>query len=140
MTERKMFRPDIVVEDETGAPIAIVEVKYKIREADRSYFYGQLQQFLSNSNHGQLAPFTIIADRDTIEIFSGAPGQTEPVRLSTSLLSAYDPQYPERSEHESYIVRLMELWLDDVAHHWRGGPAPAESQLPPGLAEALRAA
>lgn len=140
MTERKTFRPDIVVEDETGAPVAIVEVKYKIRDADRSYFYDQLQHFLQQSNHGRSAPFTIIADRDTIEIFSGAPGRTVPVRLNTSLLSAYDPNYRQRSEHESYIVRLMELWLDDVAHHWRSDPAPAESQLPPGLAEALRAA
>jgi hypothetical protein len=140
MTSHKTFRPDIVVEDESGAPVAIVEVKYRIRDADRRYFYDQLQLFLEKSNHGRLAPFTIIADRDTIEIFSGAPGKAEPVRLNTSLLSAYDPNYPERSEHVSYIVRLMELWLDDVAHHWHSNPAPAESQLPPGLAAALRAA
>ena len=140
MTARKPFRPDIVVEDESGAPVAIVEVKYKIRDADRGYFYDQLEQYLSHSNHGQLAPFTIIADRDTIEIFKGPPGKTEPVRLKTSLLAVYDPGYTERSEHVSYIVRLMELWLDDVAHHWRSDPAPAEGQLPDGLAEALRAA
>lgn len=140
MTARRQFRPDIVLEDESGAPVAIVEVKYKIRDADRGYFYQQLEQYLRNSNRGALAPFTIIADRDTIEIYHGIPGESEPVRLNTSLLSAYDPGYAARSEHESYLVRLMELWLDDVAHHWRSNPAPEESRLPPGLAEALRAA
>ena len=140
MTEPTQFRPDIVLEDEFGAPVAIVEVKYKIRDADRRYFYTQLENYLRNSNRGQLAPFTIVADRDTIEIFQGIPGESEPVRLNTSLLAAYDPHYAERSEHESYLVRLMELWLDDVAYHWRSNPAPAESHLPPGLADALRAA
>jgi hypothetical protein len=140
MTDKKEFRPDFVVEDSSGAPVAIIEVKYKIRDADRAYIYSQLEQYLRNSNHGRLGPFTIVADRDTIEIFGGVPGDSEPVRLETSLLSAYDSNYTTRSEHESYLVRLMELWLDDVAHHWRFDPAPAEDRLPSGLVDALRAA
>jgi len=140
MTAPRQFRPDIVLEDESGAPVAIVEVKYKIRDADRRYFYEQLENYLRNTNRGRLAPFTIVADRETIEIFQGVPGETEPVRLNTSLLSAYDPDYAERSEHESYLVRLMELWLDDVAYHWRSNPAPEEDRLPSGLADALRVA
>ncbi len=140
MTDRKEFRPDIVVEDQSGAPVAIVEVKYKIRDADRAYFYAQLEQFLRNSSRGGFSPFTIVVDRDMIEIFGGAPGETEPVRLRTSLLAAYDSDYSTRSEHQSYLVRLMELWLDDVAHHWRSDPAPEEDHLPRGLVDALRAA
>jgi len=139
MSERE-FRPDYIVKDDAGVPVAIVEVKYKIRDADRAFFYGQLEQYLRNSNRGLVGPFTLVVDRDTIEIFRGTPGLTEPTRLSTSLLSAYDTEYSARSEYESYIVRLMELWLDDVAHHWRFDPAPAEDELPPALVEALRAA
>lgn len=140
MTERNVFHPDIIIEDDYGVPIVIVEVRHTVHETDRSFFHDRLAQYVDRVRRAKTEMFTILADRETIEVFRGAPGESEPVRVPTSLLGAYDSGYPARSQHSEYLIGLIEAWLDDLAHHWHSNPAPHEEHVPPGLPEALRAA
>ncbi|MBV8580813.1 MAG: hypothetical protein JO225_05195 [Candidatus Eremiobacteraeota bacterium] len=140
MSEGGKFLPDLILRDESGSAIVVVEVKNKIQDVDRPFFYRQLDEYLRHAMPDTAKPFTIVVDRDSIEIFRGTPVAAEPIRLDTSILSAYDADFRRRSKYASYLERLVEVWLDDVAHHWRFDPAPAEEHLPAELTEALRAA
>lgn len=132
-------QPDIVRRNATGAPIAVVEIKQRIRPGDRAYFLRQLTDYLKASG---TARYGLLVDQDAIEVFEDSAAGVSPWRLHTvDTLERYDHDIRTRRDfYEGYLTTLVNAWLDDLAYHFRERDLPEAKQLPSGLLKALRAA
>ncbi len=135
----KIIRPDIIRRDEHGIPVAIVEVKYRIKDADRALFLRQLTDYVRAVGSVR---YSVLVDPTDIEVFEGAPAEHHSWKLRTSdILKRYDAKFSDRRNvDEGYLSTLINAWLDDLSFHAAKRTLPEESALPPGFVDVLRAA
>ncbi len=137
MTDR--FRPDIIISDRNGNPIAIVEVKASAAAHD-ARILDQLRHYIAAT--GDADTFAILADPDTIRIYRGeASNDSTPITIAASgILKRYDADYDSQVIYEPYLASLIEAWLNDLSIHWKSEHPPGEDLLPKELVTRLQAA
>ena len=55
---------------------------------------------------------------------------SELITLKTAaVLSHYDPEFGSKPIFEPYLITLVDVWLRDLAYHWKVGIPPASEQL-----------
>ena len=136
MTDR--FRPDIIIRDRSGSPIAVVEVRR--RGAAHGRELDQLRHYMAAM--GDPDTFGILADPDNIRIYRGnASSDSSPIIIaSPGVLRLYDADYDSQIIYESYLTSLIEAWLNDLSIHWKSEHPPGEDLLPKELVTRLQAA
>jgi hypothetical protein len=129
--------PDLVLD--TSAGLFLVEAKQYLSDEDRWYIAMRLSG--SCSSGGTRPSFVVVGDLERIQFYQ--PGGTP--RLLASLhtrevLRVYDDEYDRKTIYESYLLGLIEAWLNDLGSHWRdGSPPPGAERLPQEVLQALAA-
>jgi len=131
------IRADIIALDAQDRPVLLIEVK--ARPQENIYDREQLVEDLIEA--GSVLPYAMLVTLEDIRIFrwDGA-ALTEILHLPTAeALSFYDPEFVEKPIYSYYLVRLVEVWLRDVAYHWKSEVPPFLGQLDRiGLAEGIK--
>ena len=126
---------DIVAFDANDVPVMLIEVK--ARPEEKVYDREQLVQYLQAAPS---IPYAMLVTLRDIQIFEWK-SQTLSLLLTTptaDVLSAYEPEFREKTIYEYYLATLVEAWLRDVAFHWQSETPPLFNQLTQlGLAEKL---
>ncbi len=77
-------------------------------------------------------PFALSANLEDIEIFQwdGTHLSSPVCTLKTGdVLSHYDSSFAEKRIFHSYLTRLIEAWLRDLAYHWKTEMPPASEEI-----------
>ena len=124
---------DIIAEDRNEEPVLFVEVK--VRPASRE----DLEQFTSHLLAAD-SPFFygMLVDPEKIVVLRRDVEHPDSlVELSTAdVLSQYVPDYREQASKRGtpgifhdYLRVLVDVWLDDLASHWKSDSPPGAQEL-----------
>ena len=117
---------DTAVVDREDQTVALVEVKADPIERWRTILPRQLAKFAED------VTFVLRIDLNSIQLYrSGGEDLGEPiVRLDTpQVLQHYDTGFAGKRVFHSYLVTLVEVWLDDLAYHWKSEDPPGSEEL-----------
>jgi hypothetical protein len=138
-----LFDTDFVARDRDGRVILFVEVKAR---KDREVPASEAQWVRSAEETGTLPPFFMRVDLENVAIYrrDERPVVIEveedrsvafhPLTLITHLKTAavlghYDAEFGRKSIYTFYLGTLVEVWLDDLAYHWKSETPPGSDRL-----------
>ncbi|QEH36126.1 hypothetical protein OJF2_46860 [Aquisphaera giovannonii] len=125
---------DVIGYDRNDEPFLIVEVDVSVHDDIR--FDRFVARFLDMQPP---LPFGIYADLEWITLLGrdGEEGAMPLCRLDArTMLGRYDPDF--RGKHSTYgtklifgdyLTTLVEVWLQDLAFHWKSEEPPGSSEL-----------
>lgn len=119
-------RTDIVALDSDGWIVLLVE---SIGGAAKQRALSNVTLYLKAAN--VVIPFTMLIDLEDIQVFQwDGANLSELITLKTAaVLSHYDPEFGSKPIFEPYLITLVDVWLRDLAYHWKSGIPPASEQL-----------
>ncbi|MDB5071897.1 MAG: hypothetical protein JWM87_3008 [Candidatus Eremiobacteraeota bacterium] len=105
--------PDIIVDRPEG--LLLVEVKQRINDRDLSFFVDQLERYVE-ATHRAVPAFSLIVDPVKMRFYRGTDSEALVETLSTrDVLSRYDREFGHHPIYESYLVSLVQSWINDLA-------------------------
>ena len=117
------FAPSIVAKDKNDQPILMIDVR-------ASDFYALTDINILKMEDYQHIPFLMFVNSHAIRIFK-TTNFTEVLRLNTrETLKFYAHQVTKDRISTSFVMRLIQAWLRDLAYHWK-------SEIPPQM-EAIK--
>jgi hypothetical protein len=126
---------DIVVDDGSDRPVALVEVSASV--ATRGEFLEFLQRLLEFPDPS--LSFGLFVDLEDIRVLRrDIQNPSIPVvELKTQeVLKHYAPEFAGKASRyvsspifQDYLATLVEGWLRDLAYHWKSGDPPGSGAL-----------
>lgn len=120
------YRTDIVALDSDGRIVLLVE---SIGGASEQRALCDVTSYLKAANI--VIPFAMLVDLEDIQIFQwDCANLSELISLkTTAVLSHYDSEFGNKPIFEPYLITLVDVWLRDLAYHWKSEIPPASEQL-----------
>lgn len=130
------IQADLVAKDKHGRIVLLVEYLGGATEAKA---LKDVKSYLAAANSP--IPFAMLVDVNQIQIFKwdGTNLSSAVSRLkSADVLSHYEPEFSNKRIFDPYLIKLVEVWLDDLAFRWKSARPPGAEELAAiGLGELL---
>lgn len=121
------IQADLVAKDKHGRIVLLVEYLGGATEAKA---LKDIKSYLEAAN--SLIPFAMLVDVNEIHIFKwdGTNLSSVVSRLkSADVLSHYEPEFSNKRIFDPYLIKLVEVWLDDLAFRWKSARPPGAEEL-----------
>jgi hypothetical protein len=118
---------DVLAYDSERRAVLLVEVKGTVATGEA---VEQLRRYLQAAN--TCIPFAMLVDPSRIQIFRWDGQQLSgPIQTfeTPEILGHYSERFGTRRVSEDYLRGLVDLWLQDLAFHWKSPSPPGSSEL-----------
>lgn len=118
---------DLVAKDKDERIVLVVE---SLGGATEQKALSDLTSYLTAAERE--IPFAMLVDLEKMQIFKwDGEKLSNPICSlnSSAVLSHYEPEFSSKRIFDPYLRRLVEVWLDDCAYHWKSEKPPASEQL-----------
>lgn len=118
---------DLIVLDSKGQDLVVVEAKGTILDAEMVWKF-----FVYLEAEAPSIPYLMLVDLAKIRVKKqGHEARPETYcELDTQdILGHYEPEFRTTRIYHDYLVTLTQVWLRDLAYHWRSETPPGSEQL-----------
>lgn len=118
------YLPDLIAKDKEENPILLADIRlHPLSDKLTENLIETWQQ------EAPEIEFQMLVTLEEIKLFKGKEKTPICILNTGNILEKYDPEFKTSTIFNPYLTTLIEVWLSDLAFHWKSENPPGKMEL-----------